>query len=561
MKITREEVIKRFREKHGNRYCYDKFEYVTMHSKSIIICSEHGEFSQCAHEHLKGQGCPVCGLMRRAKKRTYDTETFILKAKQKHGEKYDYSAVKYKDSQTPVTIICPKHGEFKQRPDGHLSGRGCPSCFEEKRKEMNRTDVGEVKNKLYLLYGDKYNFEEIEYVNINTNVVLNCSEHGRFKRTPYSLLKGKHCPQCMKEERLVENRIKNRRKFIEKAEVIHGEKYDYSKVKYVNCYCPVEIICPRHGSFFQKPAYHLSGNGCPECAKQMSSSRAEKEISTFLKELGITVKTHVRSILNDGNELDIFIPEKKVAIEYDGLYWHCEKNKENKNYHLEKTEECIKSGIRLIHIFEDEWVYKRSIVESRLKNILGITPKRIYARKCNIKEISYLQSKKFLEENHIQGNCVSKYNYGLYYNNELVSVMTFGRRRNCLGKRKENKKDNEYELLRFCNKIDTTVIGGASRLLKYFINSIRPENIVSYADRRWSVGELYKRLGFKETNKSAPSYFYVIGDKRYNRFSFRKDVLVKEGYDKNKSEHEIMLERNIYRIYDCGTIVYKLECK
>ena len=277
--------------------------------------------------------------------------------------------------------------------------------------------------------------------------------------------------------------------------------------------------------------------------------------------MGVAVKTHIRRILNDGNELDIFIPEKKVAIEYDGLYWHCEKNKENKNYHLEKTEECIKNGIRLIHIFEDEWLHKRSIVESRLKNILGITPKRIYARKCDIREISYLQSKKFLEENHIQGNCVSKYNYGLYYNDELVSVMTFGRRRNCLGKRKENKKDNEYELLRFCNKIDTTVIGGASRLLKYFINSIQPEKIVSYADRRWSVGGLYERLGFKETNKSAPSYFYVIGDKRYNRFSFRKDVLVKEGYDKNKSEHEIMLERSIYRIYDCGTIVYELVCK
>ena len=187
-----------------------------------------------------------------------------------------------------------------------------------------------------------------------------------------------------------------------------------------------------------------------------------------------------------------------------------------------------------------------------------MTPERIYARKCQIKEVTHIDSKKFLNMNHIQGQLNSSIRLGLYLDDELVSLMTFGGLRKALG---TSQKDGSYELLRFCNKLNTTVIGGANKLLKNFINLYKPKEIISYADRRWSIGNLYIKLGFDLNHYSQPNYFYVINDKRNNRFNYRKDVLIKEGFDKNKTEHEIMLERKIYRIYDSGTICFKLMVK
>ena len=201
---------------------------------------------------------------------------------------------------------------------------------------------------------------------------------------------------------------------------------------------------------------------------------------------------HNRDILN-GREIDIYIPSLKLGIEYDGLRWHSEIFNKDTNYHLSKTEECERQGIRLIHIFEDEWQYKRDIVKSRLLNLIGKTPNKIYARKCTIKEVDSHTASKFLDENHIQGKCNSSYRYGLYYNDELVSIMTFGKLRKNLG---STDKDGYYELLRFCNKSNTAVIGGASKLFKHFLKEKKPTNVISYADRRWSNGKKKKKLGW-----------------------------------------------------------------
>ena len=154
----------------------------------------------------------------------------------------------------------------------------------------------------------------------------------------------------------------------------------------------------------------------------------ELEINDFINSLGIKTETSVRSILDDGYEIDIFISLFKIGIECDGLYWHSEKFKDN-SYHLNKTKECFEKGIRLIHIFEDEWIYKRPILESMLKNLFNLTNNKIYARKCEIKDVKNTSKKNFLDENHIQGKCQSSANLGLYYNDELVSLMTFGKPR------------------------------------------------------------------------------------------------------------------------------------
>ena len=253
-------------------------------------------------------------------------------------------------------------------------------------------------------------------------------------------------------------------------------------------------------------------------------------------------------------ELDIYIPDLKLAFEFNGVWWHNELNKEQ-NYHLDKTELCEKQSIKLIQIWEDDWLYKQDIVKSIILNKLNVTENKIYARKTTIKEvIDNKLVREFLDKNHIQGFIGSKVKIGLFYNNELASLMTFGNRRVAMGKKTTN--DNEYELLRFCNKLNTNVIGGASKIFKYFIDYYNPSEITTYADRSISQGKLYEILGFESQGKTESNYYYVIDGIRKHRFNFRKDILVKEGYDANKTEHQIMLDRKIYRIYDSGNLKF-----
>jgi hypothetical protein len=276
------------------------------------------------------------------------------------------------------------------------------------------------------------------------------------------------------------------------------------------------------------------------------TSKYENEITEFLNEYDINYIENDRKILN-GLEIDVYLPEYNLAIEFNGLYWHNELYCD-KNYHLNKTKMCEKKGIQLIHVFEDEWVNKKEIVLSIIKTKLNLS-KKIHARKCEIKYISSKEEKIFLNENHIQGHVNSKIKIGLFYNKELVSVMTFGSLRKALG---HKSKENFYEMLRFCNKINYNIIGGASKLFKFFTKNNDNINIISYSDNRYFNGLLYNKLGFKFVGVTKPNYFYVKGLKREHRFKYRKDVLIKDGYDKNKTEHQIMIERGLYRIWDCG---------
>ena len=187
-----------------------------------------------------------------------------------------------------------------------------------------------------------------------------------------------------------------------------------------------------------------------------------------------------------------------------------------------------------------------------ITNILGFTKNKIYGRTCTIDTVDSNTAVKFLNDNHIQGWCPSNIKLGLYYKGELVSLMTFGKSRHFIGSGKY-----EWELLRFCNKLDTTVIGGASKLFSYFIRNYKPTSIVSYSDRRWSEGNMYNKLGFTFSHYSKPNYFYVIDNVRKNRFNFRKKILVeKYNCPSEMSERDFCKEKKWYRIYDCGTSVH-----
>lgn len=476
-------------------------------------------------------------------------EEFITKSRVVHGYKYDYSLVEYGGDRVKVKIICPIHSVFEQRAGNHLMGQGCMLCAIDYRADRKRSCTADFIKKAKKIHGDKYDYSSVNYVNSSTPVNIICKIHGEFVQIPETHLSGGGCNACGRV-RNIEKQIHSLDDFIKKAIAVHGDRYDYSEVDYAGAFVKVKIRCTDHSYFFQTPDNHIHGHNCPVCAGLIS--KYDVEIGDLLKRNGFDVVLSERYIL-DGNEMDVYIPSLKVGIEHDGLYWHCHKHRRN-DYHLKKTMLAEANGIRLIHIFEDEWKYKQEIVESRLLNIVGKSTNKIYARKTDIIDIPVKMERAFLDKNHIQGYVRSNFCYGLIYDGELVSLMSFCKPRLNLGRK--SAQDGEFELLRFCNILNTSVVGGASKLLKYFERNVNPSSIYSYADRRWSEGSLYNTLGFEFSSYTSPNYFYVKGFKRENRFKYRKSELVKAGFDGSKTEFQIMEERGYSRIYDCGSIKY-----
>jgi len=288
---------------------------------------------------------------------------------------------------------------------------------------------------------------------------------------------------------------------------------------------------------------------CTECNPTIKgTSIAEQELSDFIQSIyNGEIITNDRKLLN-GKEVDIYLPELNLAIEFNGLYWHSEFEKHYK-YHINKTQECKDKNIQLIHIFEDDWLYKKDIIKSRLLNKLNKS-NIIYARKCDLKIVNMETTKQFLNNNHIQGWCISSVNIGLYYNDELVSIMTFGNRK--------ISSKSQYELLRFCNKLNTTIVGGASKLFNHFVNFYNIDNIISYADMCWSSGNLYNQLNFVHIKNTEPNYWWVVDGIKTHRYKWRKQQLIKDNL-LNAGETEAMCMHRLghFRIYDCGSIIFE----
>jgi hypothetical protein len=318
---------------------------------------------------------------------------------------------------------------------------------------------------------------------------------------------------------------------------------DYKKNKSGNTSQSYTFKCKKCDNIFSST---VMGSGkipiCRKCYPIIKNSSLEQKIKDFLNEKNIKHIDSSRKILN-GKEIDIFIPKYNVGIEVNGVFWHSELYKPS-NYHREKTEICQELGIDLMHIWEDDWKTKKDIVKSIILSRVNSTQNKLYARSCNILGVSPSDARKFLDDNHIQGFSSSSFRTGLYYKGDLVSLMTFGFRYT------NGKK--EFELIRFCNKVDYSVIGSASRLFMNFIQSYNFDEVVSYADISIFGGNVYKTLGFDNINLSDVNYWWVVNGLRRHRFSFNKKKLVKEGFDPLKTEVEIMHERGFYRIFGCG---------
>lgn len=285
--------------------------------------------------------------------------------------------------------------------------------------------------------------------------------------------------------------------------------------------------------------------------KFLNYSSLEKKLQEYLIDLNVEFISSCKTIISP-KELDIYISKSNLAIEVDGLYWHSVNSNRNidKNYHLNKTLSCKAKGVKLLHFFEDELRDKIDICKSIISANLGKSF-QIYARKCSIQQISHDEAKIFCNKYHLQGHTVSSIQLGLFYENDLISVMTFRKQR-------FSKNSSAWEIIRYCTKNNLRVVGGASKLFSHFIKIQNPHEVHSYADLRISDGLVYEKLGFKYSHTTKPNYYYIIGKNRSNRLNWQKKCLCKKLkiFDSNLSEQANMELNGYHRIYDCGNKLY-----
>jgi len=296
-KKSTEEFIIDARKVHGDKYDYSLVQYKRNNTKIKIICKKHGIFEQIPSSHLRGGNCLKCIGQH------MDTEYFKEKSNKVHNNKYDYSLVSYKNCDTPIKIICPIHGEFEQKPEYHLLGRGCSKCG-----GSNRLTTEQFIQKSIEINGNKYDYSLVEYKNAHTKVKIICKEHGIFEQNARDHYRYCGCPICNK---------KSTEEFIIDAKKIHGNKYDYSLVEYKHHKIKVDIICSNHGVFKQYPSYHIQGVGCPSC----NSSKGEENIKLFLLKNNLDFE-HQKTFKGCKNKIrlrfDFYLINHNICIEFDG---------------------------------------------------------------------------------------------------------------------------------------------------------------------------------------------------------------------------------------------------
>jgi len=312
-KQTREDFIKKAHFKHNYKYNYDKVIYKNSKTKVVITCPIHGDFPQQPGMHVYGQGCYLC-----SRESLKDTkETFVCKAKSKHGDKYNYDNVIYKDCRTDVSIKCnvKLHDPFLSTPTNHLQGTGCPDCGKESSKILKRSNTEEFILKAKEIHKDLYEYDLVNYSSAKTEVQIKCKTHGYFLQTPATHLKGSGCTKCS-----IEHQTKSLEQFKLDAKVKHRDLYNYDKVIYVSSHVYITIICPKtnHGPFKQTPANHLTGYGCYRC----NNSKGEIAIHNYLTDNDVEYEDEKKYDNCRGIKrrlpFDFYIPKINLLIEFDG---------------------------------------------------------------------------------------------------------------------------------------------------------------------------------------------------------------------------------------------------
>ena len=550
------EFLQEAKKVHDDKYIYPDLKEFYRNDKIEIVCPIHGKFTQRIEAHLNGRGCPKCGKEKQITSQRLSKEEIIEKCKEVSPE-YDYSKVQQIEDDK-ITVICPKHGEWITRYHDLLKGHKCPKCVAEDKRFKEEE---KLKSFLKEKYSDDISFpKDFNYVNsyIKVKVLYKGEE---MTKSPKELKRVVLLSEQDKAENIIKRGLeksKRRWKNIEdELSQIHNNKYKYLKeeldfIKSGNADrdFKMHIECPKHGIFEQTFIDHRCGSGCRKCGIEgrpvINTSKGEKEIVEFIKSIySGEIITNDRKILN-GKEIDIYIPDLNLAFEYDGIFWH---NNINNSY---KFEECKAKGIRLIRITESEWITKNNKIKNFIKSSFGVFDKKFFARKCEIKEINNIAYRNFCEENHLQGYSPASVKIGLFYENELIQIMSFAKPR--------FSKDIEWELIRECSKMNYSIVGGKRKLLKYFERKYNPKSLISYCEKDKFSGKSYYEAGFKLDRESQPSYnyFYKHDFVPLSRLTFQKCKLknLLEDFDENLSEWENMSNNGYMRLFDYGNYVF-----
>jgi len=614
-KLTTSEFVEKVQSRLRGNLDLSEFEYINNSTKSTVICPVHGRFQATPNSLMNGYGCVQCSTQARGLKRRTKLEDFVTKATAVHCGAYDYSKVEL-DGQNKVTILCPKHGEFKQKPSSHMSGRGCPACGKEAISVKSKMPQSEFLRKAMETHGDRYDLSKAIVSGLQSKIVAICREHGEFYPTANNFLNGSGCPKCARSKvgaiarkpvvsiiskalkvhqgrygygkitykdqqaflkvicpvhgvfsqraqdhlkgigcRKCAQPVHDLESFKEEATLVHGGFYDYSKAQYVNAAVKVEIVCPEHGSFWQLPACHVSlQNGCPRCAK-VGPSSGQVELFEFISKHAEAEMEF--TLTNSRQRLDIAIPSMSLAFEYHGLIWHSTKFSTDARKDFKKHKLAESEGIRILHVYQDEWENNRKAVENTILSALGRLPK-ISARDCVVVEISSAEASAFYAANHLQGGCTAPLHFALCHNGGVVACMSFGVARSV----RKNSDRSVWELFRYA--ATCTVVGGASRLLTHFKRrNLEAKVLVSYSDTRMFSGKMYERLGFTRDGETPPDYKYTNGNTKVGRVHksrFQRRLLPSmfKNFDPNLSEAKNCLNNGWYQIFDCGKVRWVL---
>jgi hypothetical protein len=540
--------------------------------------------------------------------RKHTTEEFVARARQRHGDRYDYSQSDYVSQSTPIKVICPEHGAFFPTPKKHvLSGTGCPVCA--RRSASLEKFIAAAR----AVHGDKYSYDLVRVTTTHAPVTIVCPTHGPFEQGYKVHLLGHGCAKCAGVAK------KNRDEFVAEASIVHDGAYDYSKVEYVSAKSPVTITCKKHGDFQQSPSSHLRGSGCPACGRESSrkihdewgkqrldqivarglpysydfpetmraasivnvtcdkghkfsqradgatrygcpvcagrNSTGEREVRSFIEGLGVKTE-RTRGIAN-GKEIDIWCPDYRIGFEFNGLYWHSDAFPDARLRHYEKSKSVASSGGKLVHIWSDDWRQRRSAVEHMILAKLGKLPS-IGARECQVLPVPKEQAKAFLEQFHLQGWTPAEYT-GLWSHGQLVACIGMSKAKSARGKPEEGV----YELVRYC--ANHRVAGGGSKLLKDWKSRIGQwKKIVTYCDLAQFDGRMYELIGFTAAKQYGPDYKVLRAgiDVRMHKSSVQKSrlkIMLGDKFDQSKTESQLCSENHIFRVWDCGKIRYEMN--
>lgn len=472
--------------------------------------------------------------------------------KLRKGLSIDPALFKYIDAKTKVTVVCNQHGPKSFIFNKLIAGQGCPDCKGSRLsgKFMMSREQALARNRE--VHGELYGFERFTYKGNRIPAVYTCKTHGDYSQAPSKFWAGRHCPKCSRENHIAWNR-RSTIDTITQANLVHQERYLYLDSRgYENCKEHREVTCRDHGIFVVTMDNHIGAkSGCPTCSHQVSLD--ELALRNFVIGLGFEVIPGFK--MPSGKHIDIYIPSLNFGIEYNGLVWHSEKYKSSTTYHRDKFREAESLDIQLIQVFEDEYLLKKELVLNSIRDKLGLSTSKLYARNCKIVNVTHNEALQFFETNHIQGGTgYIGYSLGLQdTSGSLVSVMSF---------RQLSANKMKVELTRFAST--NRVIGGFSKLLtsaKPYLKSKGYKVITSFSDNRWSIGKIYLTNGFTLLNEIPPDYYWYKGLTRSHKRGFQRKHLPEKlvYFDPTLSEAENCRADGYHKIWDAGKRNWKLS--